>query len=70
LEIKESQRLRESLERIWKQPREVGMVKLADRISNLQAPPFNWTQAKIKTYWDSFKEIHSKLKDASLYLGD
>ena len=69
-EIEKSQRLRENLKRIRGQPREVGMVKLADRISNLQPPPFDWTQANIKAYWRSSKEIYASLKDASLYLGE
>jgi (p)ppGpp synthase/HD superfamily hydrolase len=69
-EIGESQQLPESLERILKQPHEVWMVKLADRISNLQPPPFDWTQEKIKAYWESSKEIYAALKDASTYLGE
>jgi len=69
-EIEESQQLHESLGRILNQPREVRMVKLADRISNLQPPPFGWTQAKIITYWKSSKKIYAVLKDASPYLGN
>ena len=57
-EIEESKRLEDSIDRIKKQPlKEVRMVKLADRISNLQPPPFDWTQAKIKAYWESSKMI-------------
>lgn len=67
---KKSQRLRESIKRILKQPKEVKMVKLADRISNLQQPPFHWTQAKIKAYRESSKVIHTALKNSSQYLGD
>jgi len=69
-EFEESQRLLESLNRIQLQPHEVWMVKLADRICNLQPPPFNWTQSKIKTYWESSKEIYATLKDSSPYLGE
>jgi (p)ppGpp synthase/HD superfamily hydrolase len=36
----------DSLERIKKQGKEVWMVKLADRISNLNAPPFYWDNTK------------------------
>jgi len=68
-EIDELQRLSENLIRIRKQPDEVWMVKLADRISNLQPPPFYWTQAKIKAYWESSKKIHDDLNSASPYLG-
>ena len=68
---KKGKRLKDSIDRIKKQPhKEVWMVKLADRISNLQPPPFNWTQAKIKAYWESSTEIYAALKDASPYLGE
>jgi hypothetical protein len=36
--------------RIQQQPREVWMVKLADRINNLKEPPHYWTPAKIAAY--------------------
>ena len=65
-----SERLRDSLKRIKHQPHEIWMVKLADRISNLQPPPFNWDQIKIKTYWESSTEIYKALKDSSPYLGE
>lgn len=67
--IKKAKRLEDSIDRIRKQSREVWMVKLTDRISNLQPPPFYWTQAKIKTYWESSKKIHDDLNSASPYLG-
>jgi len=38
-EVENAQRLSDSLNRIQDQPHEVWMVKLADRISNLQPPP-------------------------------
>ncbi len=66
--IKKAKRLKDSIDRIRKQPREVRMVKLADRVSNLQYPPFNWAQAKIKAYWESSKIIHKELKSASSFL--
>jgi (p)ppGpp synthase/HD superfamily hydrolase len=44
------------------------MVKLADRISNLQPPPPHWTREKISRYWDEAIEIHTTLKDASPFL--
>jgi (p)ppGpp synthase/HD superfamily hydrolase len=67
-EIKKSQRLRENLDRILMQPREVWMVKLADRISNLQIPPFDWPNEKVKSYLKSSKKIHKNLNYASPYL--
>lgn len=69
--FEESKQLEDSIDRIRNQPfKEVKLVKLADRISNLQPPPFDWTQAKIKAYWESSNEIYASLKDASPYLGE
>ncbi len=67
-EVKKAQRLSDSLNRIQDQPHEVWMVKLADRISNLQPPPHHWTQTKITTYWESSKIIYAALKESSPYL--
>ncbi len=41
------ERMLDSLERIQKQPREIWMVKMADRIVNLGPPPSHWTRQKI-----------------------
>ena len=49
LPTKEKQML-DSLERISKLRKEVGLVKLADRITNLQKPPEHWPKEKIKKY--------------------
>jgi len=56
LETKSMQML-DSLERIKKQKKSVWAVKLADRISNLQAPPSHWSIPKIKAYWEESKVI-------------
>lgn len=58
----------DSLRRIKEQPPEIWMVKLADRISNLQAPPHYWTQEKIVKYREEGIEIYRELKDASPFL--
>ncbi|MEH2076796.1 MAG: HD domain-containing protein [Nostoc sp.] len=58
----------DSLQRIKKQPREIWMVKLADRITNLQAPPHYWTQDKIIRYREEGIQIYEALQDASLFL--
>ncbi|MBD2596154.1 bifunctional (p)ppGpp synthetase/guanosine-3',5'-bis(diphosphate) 3'-pyrophosphohydrolase [Nostoc spongiaeforme FACHB-130] len=58
----------DSLRRIKQQPPEVWMVKLADRISNLQAPPHYWSQEKIIKYREEAIEIYEALKDASPFL--
>lgn len=57
--------MEDSLRRIKLQPQEVWMVKLADRISNLQPPPAYWTQDKIKQYRQEAAQIHATLRDAS-----
>ncbi|WP_373541223.1 hypothetical protein [Chamaesiphon sp.] len=44
------------------------MVKLADRITNLQPPPIHWTSAKILQYRDEAIEIHTHLQLASPFL--
>ena len=50
--------MQDSLKRIKLQPKEIWMVKMADRIINLQPPPSYWTQDKKKKY----------LKEAQLIL--
>ena len=37
-------RMADSLKRILKQPKEILLVKMADRITNLQPPPKHWTK--------------------------
>ncbi|MFN6570385.1 HD domain-containing protein [Dendronalium sp. ChiSLP03b] len=58
----------DSLRRIKEQPQEIWMVKLADRITNLQAPPYYWTQEKIIRYREEGIQIYEYLRDASSFL--
>lgn len=67
LERKKRQ-MADSLERILKQPKEIWMVKMADRITNLQKPPDYWPLEKINCYRDEAREIQRCLNDASRYL--
>ncbi|RCJ42182.1 phosphohydrolase [Nostoc minutum NIES-26] len=60
--------MEDSLRRIKEQPQEIWMVKLADRISNLQAPPYYWTQDKIVRYREEGIQIYEALRDASPFL--
>ena len=62
------QAMGDSLRRIVLQPREVWIVKLADRITNLQPPPSHWTPAKIAAYRDEALQIVEVLGAASSYL--
>ena len=64
------QRLADSLGRIQERPREVWMVKLADRITNLQPPPAHWTQSKIASYRREAAEILERLGAASGLLAE
>lgn len=61
-------RMTDSLDRIDRMPKEVGLVKLADRITNLQAPPADWSQEKINNYLDEARLIYERLNHTNLYL--
>jgi (p)ppGpp synthase/HD superfamily hydrolase len=58
----------DSLRRIRAQPREVWAVKLADRITNLDAPPAYWTADKRRSYRAEAYEIADALGAAHAYL--
>jgi (p)ppGpp synthase/HD superfamily hydrolase len=53
--------MEDSLERILACPSEVGMVKLADRITNLQPPPQHWSKGKIEEYFNEATTISDQL---------
>ena len=53
----------DSLNRINNLRKEVGMVKLADRITNLQAPPNYWSKEKTSNYLEEAKMLDRILKD-------
>jgi len=58
----------DSLARIKQQPIEVWLVKLADRITNLQPPPSHWNRQKINAYREEAKQILDELETAVPYL--
>lgn len=58
-------RLKDSLKRIVKQPKEIWMVKMADRIVNLQPPPREWEKDEIKNYQKQAIGIYAHLRSAS-----
>jgi (p)ppGpp synthase/HD superfamily hydrolase len=66
--LPESQQMQDSLRRIREQPPEVWMVKLADRITNLQPPPQHWRRDKVSSYRDEAMVIRASLEDASRVL--
>ena len=45
-----SEQMADSLRRIKEQPREIAVVKLADRITNMSAPPSYWSKEKCAAY--------------------
>jgi ADP-ribosylglycohydrolase len=57
--------VRDSLERIRKQPHEIWCVKMADRIANLSEPPAHWTREKCLSYAAEGEMIRQTLRDAS-----
>ena len=65
-----SEQMKDSILRIQKQPKEVWMVKLCDRITNLQPPPQHWDKAKIATYQEEARFILSELGNASPFLAE
>lgn len=67
-DLKKEDRMKDSLERIKHQPKEIWMEKMADRINNLQRPPKGWKNEKKIKYLDQAWLIHDELKDASQYL--
>jgi len=60
----------DSLNRIKGQPKEVWMVKMADRITNLQPPPHYWTNEKITAYRDEAIMIYDALRSANTILAE
>jgi (p)ppGpp synthase/HD superfamily hydrolase len=65
-----SAQMEDSIRRIQKQPKEVWMVKLCDRITNLQPPPKHWDKTKIAKYQDEARFILAQLGEANLLLAE
>ncbi|MEP2278254.1 HD domain-containing protein [Maribacter sp.] len=62
------EKMNDSLFRINKLEKEVGIVKLADRITNLQNPPKHWGKDKIENYLNEAILISKRLKNKNEYL--
>ncbi len=58
-------RMIDSLNRIKLQPKEIWIVKIADRICNLYHPPFYWNNERIQSYITESKIILKQLKPSS-----
>ncbi|WP_299577493.1 HD domain-containing protein [uncultured Sunxiuqinia sp.] len=63
-----SERMNDSLKRIRLLDKEVGMVKLADRITNLQPPPKHWSMEKVHNYKNEARVIFEALNHCNEYL--
>ncbi len=68
--IHKSEQMIDSLNRIVLQPKEIWIVKMADRITNLQPPPHYWDYEKKLYYFEESKIIYNKLKVANSYLAE
>jgi (p)ppGpp synthase/HD superfamily hydrolase len=68
--VPKEQQMGDSLQRIRAQPSAIWMVKLADRITNLQPPPAHWTAERIGRYRDEAIVILSTLGEASQALAE
>lgn len=63
-----TEQMKDSLNRIKQQPVEIWMVKLSDRITNLQPPPKHWNKEKINAYREEANLILEHLGSANNFL--
>ncbi|MBK8558029.1 MAG: bifunctional (p)ppGpp synthetase/guanosine-3',5'-bis(diphosphate) 3'-pyrophosphohydrolase [Lewinellaceae bacterium] len=66
--LSKKEKMMDSLQRINQLDKEVGLVKIADRITNLQTPPDHWDQQKITQYLEEARIIEAALKNKNEYL--
>ena len=66
--LEKSNQIRDSIDRIKLLEKEVGMVKLADRIANLDAPAADWEKDKRERYKEDAQLILENLSYANEYL--
>ncbi len=62
--INDQDQMLDSLQRIQAQPKEIWMVKMADRITNLYHPPYYWDKTKIAAYRSEGQVIYDHLAPA------
>jgi len=67
-ELDEDLQMIDSINRIKKEPKEVWMVKLADRIANLYQSPSQWPNNEIKDYIKESKLILQELGSSNIEL--
>ncbi|MCA2980064.1 MAG: bifunctional (p)ppGpp synthetase/guanosine-3',5'-bis(diphosphate) 3'-pyrophosphohydrolase [Myxococcaceae bacterium] len=66
--LDKAHRMADSLRRLRAQPVEVQLVKLADRVTNLEAPPAAWSREKRLAYRDEARHIGEVLGAANAWL--
>jgi (p)ppGpp synthase/HD superfamily hydrolase len=69
-ELHGEEKMLDSLRRIKANPREISLVKLSDRLANLNTLPTHWSKEKIHSYAQEAKLIHQYLGSTSSLLGD
>lgn len=62
--LSKPKQMQDSLTRIKKEPKEIWVVKMADRSSNLAPPPPYWNSEKIEAYKKEALQIYSALSEA------
>lgn len=62
--VPKGERMADALRRIRAQPREIWVVKLADRVTNLEPPPPQWPVEKRAAYRVEAQAIHDALHEA------
>lgn len=63
-------RMLDSLNRINSLRKEVGLVKIADRITNLQRPPKHWNKDKVVNYHRESQLIAAALQNKNAFLNE
>lgn len=64
------EQMKDSLQRIQKQGREVAIVKLADRIFNLKDIPMSWNKEKVDVYREEAKMILEQIGFYNEYMAE
>lgn len=67
-DLPKEEQMPDTLERIKDQPLEIWAIKLGDRITNLQAPPSDWSKEKKEKYYKESKTILKELKEGNAFL--
>lgn len=68
--LSKAEKMADSIYRIKEQPVEIALVKLSDRITNMQEPPLHWSKEKRVSYADEAEYILSELGFANNYLAE